>query len=74
MIYQKARYVAEIWATRNEGSGWSAAVNVEGGSLYADLPWGKMHPSGNFLITFTDFQTDGTTTVGTKLPYFVTWK
>jgi hypothetical protein len=38
MIYQKARYVAEIWATRNEGSGWSTAVNVEGGSLYADLP------------------------------------
>ncbi len=74
MIYQKARYVAEIWATRNNGSGWSTAVNVEGATLYADLPWGKMHPSGNFLITFTDFQTDGTTPTGSRLPYFVTWK
>jgi hypothetical protein len=74
MIYQKARYVAEMWATRRTGSTWSAPVNVEGPTLYADLPWGKMHPSGNFLITFTDFQTDGSLTVGSRLPYFVTWK
>lgn len=74
MIYQKARFVAEMWATRYNGSTWSEPVNIEGAALYADLPWGKMHPSGNFLITFTDFQTDGNTTIGSRLPYFVTWK
>jgi hypothetical protein len=59
-------------ATRNDGAGWSDPVAIDGSWLYAFEPWGRMHPDGWFLVTFTD--TDYITNGGSHHPYFVAWK
>jgi len=72
IAYQSGVGVCEVEATRNDGSGWSAPVNIEGPGLYGYDPYGRMHPDGWFLLTFTD--TDFLTSDGSHLPYFVAWQ
>lgn len=74
IIYQKAWNVCEIYAIRNDnGSGWTSPVNIDGPGLYGSTPWGRMHPDGWFLLTFTD-RDNKNPTAGSNLPYFVAWK
>lgn len=71
IVYQDSWNNCEVKAVRNDGSGWSVPENVEGPDLYGYAPWGRMHPSGWFLLTFTDY--DWSTNGGSKKPYFVAW-
>lgn len=71
ITYQRSRNYSHLMAIRNDGLGWSdPPVQIDGG-LMAENPYGRMHPSGWFLITFTDTNYKGE---GSKLPYFVAWK
>jgi hypothetical protein len=71
ITYQRSLNNCHVYAIRNDGSGWSdPPVQIDGG-LLGQNPYGRMHPSGWFLITFTDTNYKNE---GSKLPYFVAWK
>jgi hypothetical protein len=71
ITYQRSYNDCHVYAIRNDGAGWSdPPVQIDGGHLGWN-PYGRMLPSGWFLVAFTDTDyLDG----GTKLPYFVAWK
>ncbi|MCX6645083.1 MAG: hypothetical protein NTY09_01800 [bacterium] len=71
IVYQRSLTDCHVRAIRNDGSGWTdPPVQIDGGLLGYN-PYGRMHPSGWFLVTFTDTDYLGN---GSKLPYFVAWK
>ena len=71
IAYQRSLTNCHVYAIRNDHAPWSdPPVEIDGG-LLGQNPYGRMHPSGWFLVSFTDTDYLGE---GSGLPYFVAWK
>jgi hypothetical protein len=64
-----------IYGIKNDGSGWTDPVEIEGPDYYGHYPFARMHQSGWLMISFTDAYYDlSVFQDGSGLPYFVAWK
>ena len=73
ITYQSSRNDCNAYAIRKDGGSWSEPPYEIDQDLYGYAPYGRMHQSGYFMVTFTDRDYFNPSN-GTNLPYFVAWK
>ncbi len=71
IAYQRSVNDCSLYCIRDDGAGWSDPPVEIDGDLYGYAPYGRMHPTGWYMMTFTDRNHFGS---GSDLPYFVAWK
>jgi len=71
IAYTRSVNDCNVYCIRNDGAGWTDPPVEVDEDLFGYNPFGRMHGTGWYMITFTDRDYFNN---GSMLPYFVAWK